>query len=121
MEHIGHSVWTIPEGFIFLSSTGPKSMISLETACILSTCDEDAHVRITMFFPGRERSGPHHVTVPARRTRNQVLQELADADSVPVGSDGVSVVVSEIPVVVQHTRLGSRHPADALLSTRAVD
>lgn len=119
MDHIGHTVWAIPEGFIPGSSTGPESMKSHETACILNTGDTDAHVQITLFFPDREPSGPHHVTVPARRTLHQRFNELAQDGSVPVGSDYASVLVSDVPVVVQHTRLDSRQPANALLSTIA--
>lgn len=119
MEHLGQRVWAIPEGFIPDSSTGPESMASHETACILNTGDEDAHVEITLFFPDREPAGLWTVTVPARRTLHQRFGELAGDGSVPVGSDYASVLVSDVPVVVQHTRLDSRQSANALLSTVA--
>ena len=38
----------------------------------------------------------------------------------PVDTDDASVIESDQPVVVQHTRLDSRQPALALLSTIAV-
>ncbi|TQJ91247.1 sensory rhodopsin transducer [Streptomyces sp. SLBN-31] len=119
MEHIGHHVWAIPEGFIPGSSTGPESMASHETACVLNTGDEDAHLEITLFFPNREPAGPYRVTVPARRTVHQRFNELADDGSIPVGTDYASVLVSDVPVVVQHTRLDSRQASNALLSTVA--
>lgn len=119
MEHIGHRVWAIPEGFIPDSSTGSESMVSHETACILNTGDADAHVTITLFFPDREPSGPHHITVPARRTLHQRFNDLAGNGSVAPGADYASVLVSDVPVVVQHTRLDSRQSANALLSTIA--
>ena len=119
MEHIGRHVWAIAEGFIPQSSTGPESMASHETACILNTGDEDAHVEITLFFPDREPVGPYAVTVPARRTLHQRFGELADDGSLSVGADYASVLVSDVPVVVQHTRLDSRQAANALLSTIA--
>ncbi|GAA2483522.1 sensory rhodopsin transducer [Streptomyces longisporus] len=119
MEHIGRHVWAIAEGFIPQSSTGPESMASHETACILNTGDQDAHVEITLFFPDREPAGPYAVTVPARRTLHQRFGELADDGSLSVGADYASVLVSDVPVVVQHTRLDSRQAANALLSTIA--
>ncbi|MGW4568885.1 sensory rhodopsin transducer [Streptomyces sp. NPDC004561] len=120
MEHVGHRVWAIPEGFVPESSTGPEPMMtSHETACILNTGDADAHVRISLFFPDREPAGPYEVTVPARRTLHQRFNELTDDGSVPVGADYASVLVSDVPVVVQHTRLDSRQAANALLSTIA--
>ena len=94
-------------------------MASHETACILNTGDEDAHVEITLFFPDREPVGPYAVTVPARRTLHQRFGELADDGSLSVGADYASVLVSDVPVVVQHTRLDSRQAANALLSTIA--
>lgn len=94
-------------------------MTSHETACILNTGDSDAHVEITLFFPDREPAGPFGVTVPARRTRHQRFSELT-ADDVPAAAaDYASVLVSDVPVVVQHTRLDSRQAANALLSTIA--
>lgn len=119
MQHLGKRSWVIPEGFIPGSSTGPEEMASHETACILNTGDADAHVEITVFFPDREPAGPYEVTVPARRTLHQRFNELAGEDPVPVGADYASVLVSDVPVVVQHTRLDSRQPANALLSTIA--
>ena len=119
MEHIGQRVWAIPEGCIPGAGTGPESMASHGTACLLNTGDQDAHVEITLFFPDREPAGPYRVTVPARRTLHQRFNELEGDGSVPVGSDYASVLVSDVPIVVQHTRLDSRQPANALLSTVA--
>lgn len=76
-------------------------------------------MEITLFFPDREPAGPHAVTVPARRTLHQRFGELADDGSITVGADHASVLVSDVPVVVQHTRLDSRQAADAVLSTIA--
>ncbi|MZE79024.1 sensory rhodopsin transducer [Streptomyces xinghaiensis] len=119
MEHFGKRTWVIAEGFIPGSSTGPEEMASHETACILNTGDADAHVEITCFFPDREPAGPYRVTVPARRTVHQRFNDFTGDGTVPVGSDYASVLVSDVPVVVQHTRLDSRQPANALLSTVA--
>jgi hypothetical protein len=120
MEHLGSTTWVIPEGWIPPTSTGPEpAMTSHETACILNTGDRDAHVEITLFYPDREPVGPYRVTVPARRTLHQRFNELDDPEPVPRGSDYASVIVSDVPVVVQYTRLDSRQPANALLSTMA--
>jgi hypothetical protein len=44
---------------------------------------------------------------------------LTDPEPVPAAADDAGVISSDVPVVVQHTRLDSRQPADALLSTIA--
>lgn len=120
MMTLGRSTWVIAEGYIPEGSTGPEpQMLSHETACILNPGDTDAHVTITIFFSDREPVGPYRLTVPARRTLHQRFNDLRDPQPVPRGTDYASVLTSDVPIVVQHTRLDSRQPANALLSTIA--
>lgn len=117
---IGHRRWAIAEGYIPSWSNGPEpQFLSHETACILNASDEEAHVEITVYFPDREPAGPYRVTVPPRRTLHQRFNELKDPEPVPEDTDYASVIVSDVPVVVQHTRLDSRQSENALLSTVA--
>lgn len=94
-------------------------MTSHETACILNTSDADARVGITLYFTDREPVGPYHITVPARRTRHLRFNDLQDPEPVPTGTDYASVIESNVPIVVQHTRLDSRQAENALLTTMA--
>jgi hypothetical protein len=57
--------------------------------------------------------------VPARRTLHQWLNELDEPEPIPTDTDYAMVLHSDVPVVVQHSRLDSREPANALLSTLA--
>lgn len=119
-QAIGATTWVIAEGYIPAWSNGPEpEFTSHETACILNTGDQDAHVEITIYFPDREPLGPYRLTVPARRTLHQRFNELHDPAPIPRGADYASLIVSDIPIVVQHTRLDSRQAANALLSTVA--
>jgi len=94
-------------------------MLSHETACLLNTGDRDAQVEITVFYKDREPAGPYRVTVPARRTLHQRFNDLKDPEPIPVATDYASVIQSDVPIVVQHTRLDSRQSENALLSTIA--
>jgi hypothetical protein len=117
---IGHKQWAIAEGYIPGWSNGPEpEMTSHETACILNAGDQDAEVEITIFFSDREPLGPFRLTVPARRTKHLRFNELKDPQPVPRETDYASVIRSNVPIVVQHTRLDSRQDANALLSTIA--
>jgi len=117
---IGHRRWAIAEGYIPSESNGPEpAMTSHETASILNAGDIDAHVAITIFFGDREPAGPYQVTVPARRTLHQRFNELEDPEPIPRDTDYASVIESDVPVVVQHTRLDSRQAENALLTTMA--
>ena len=120
MEAIGRTRWAIAEGYIPPeSSFSDRALISHETACILNTADSDAHVTITLFFADREPAGPYHVTVGARRTLHLRFNDLDDPEPVPRGTDYSSIFESDVPVVVQHTRLDSRRAEISLLSTVA--
>jgi hypothetical protein len=119
-DTIGTTDWVIAEGYIPGASTGPEpEMTSHETACILNAGDDDAHVSIIVYFQDREPVGPYEVTVPARRTRHVRFNELADPEPVPRDTDYASTISSDVPVVVQHTRLDSRQAQLGLLSTMA--
>lgn len=117
---LGHTCWAIAEGYIPSESTGDgRAFESHETACILNAGDEDAHVELTLFFTHREPVGPYRVTVPARRTLHLRFNDLDSPAPVPRDTDYASVIRSDRPIVVQHTRLDSRQAALALISTVA--
>ncbi len=117
---IGRSLWAIAEGYIPESSHGQsRATISHETACLLNTSDQDAHVRITIYFSDREPAGPYEIVVAARRTLHLRFNDLRDPEPVPVGKDYASVIHSDVPIVVQHSRLDTRQAEAALLSTIA--
>lgn len=117
---IGQKIWAIAEGYIPSKSTGPTpEMESHETACILNAGDQNANIEITIFFTDRGPVGPFKVIVPARRTKHIRFNELKDPAPVPRDTDYASLIQSDVPIVVQHTRLDSRQAENALLSTIA--
>lgn len=118
--NIGAKIWAIPEGYIPSGGIeGNEALLSHEAACILNPGDVDAHVEITIYFDAREPVGPYRLDVPARRTRHLRFNDLQDPQPVPRDTDYSSIIVSSHPVIVQHTRLDSRDPRVALLSTIA--
>ena len=120
MRSIGHTRWAIAEGHIPGTSTGPApDLESHETACLLNAGDQDANVTITLLFSDREPAGPYQVVVPARRTAHVRFNDLTDPEPVPRDTDYASLIVSDVPIVVQHSRLDSRQAELALLSTMA--
>jgi hypothetical protein len=120
MDSIGRKRWAIAEGYIpSRSSFSDRTRISHETACILNASDRDARVAITIFFADRDPVGPYRVTVAARRTLHLRFNDLEDPAPIPRDTDYASVFESDQPIVVQHTRMDSRHAEIALLSTMA--
>lgn len=120
MDAIGRKRWAIAEGHIpSQSSFTDRALISHETACILNAGSGDAHVALTIFFADRDPVGPYRITVPARRTLHLRFNDLTEPSPVPRDTDFSSVFKSDVPIVVQHTRLDSRHAEVSLLSTTA--
>lgn len=117
---IGNRTWAIAEGYIPAYGNGPEPQFtSHETACILNTGDQDANVTITIYFSDKDPVGPYRVNVPARRTKHVRFNDLNDPAPVPRDTDYACVIESDVPVVVQHTRLDSRQAENALMSTMA--
>jgi hypothetical protein len=117
---LGKHRWAIAEGYIPDRSHGPEpEMASHETACILNANDLDATVEIWVYFADREPVGPYVVPVPARRTKHVRLDELDDPEPIPRATEYASVLASDLPIVVQHTRLDSRQAENALMTTIA--
>jgi hypothetical protein len=116
----GRTLWAIAEGYIPGSSTGEgRALESHEAVCILNAGTQEARVTLMLYFEDREPAGPYHVAVPGQRTLHLRFNDLHDPEPVPRDTDYASVLVSDQPVVVQHTRLDSRQAALALLSTIA--
>lgn len=120
MEPIGKRRWAIAEGYIPGDSTGSgRALQSHETACILNANQTPARISITVFFKDRDPVGPYRITVPALRTLHLRFNDLSEPQPIPRDTDYASVFESDVPVVVQHTRLDSRQRELALLSTIA--
>ena len=86
---------------------------------MLNANDTDAQVTITIYFEDREPAGPYRTTVPARRTSHLRFNDLTDPEPIPVDTPYASVIESDLPIVVQHTRLDSRQAENALMTTIA--
>jgi hypothetical protein len=117
---IGCTRWAIAEGYIPGWSHGPAPELeSHETCCILNAGERVANVRITIYFEDREPAGPYRLTVQPRRTRHLRFNELEDPEPIPRETPYASVIESDVPIVVQHTRLDSRQAENALMTTMA--
>jgi hypothetical protein len=119
-EAVGRRRWAIAEGYIPGWSNGPEpELASHETGCILNAGEQPAQLEILIYYEDREPVGPYRVTVPARRTLHLRYNDLDDPEPIPVATPFASVISSDVPIVVQHTRLDSRQAENALMTTMA--
>ncbi|MGH8024424.1 MAG: sensory rhodopsin transducer [Limisphaerales bacterium] len=117
---MGRKRWAIPEGYIPQTSHGPEpEMTSHESICVLNLCDQEASLQIWIFYADHEPVGPYRVSVGARRTKHIRFNNLNDPEPIPRGTEYASLIESDVPIVIQHTRLDSRQEANALISTMA--
>jgi hypothetical protein len=116
----GRTRWAVADGYIPGRSHGPAPELeSHEACCVLNAGDDEAHLSITLYFEDRDPVGPYRFSVPARRTRHLRYNDFDDPERIPRDTPYASVIESDVPVVVQHTRLDSRQSENALASTIA--
>ena len=117
---IGRKQWAIAEGYIPPYSNGPApQMTSHEAVCILNAGDEPAQIEITLYYETKNPVGPYRFEIAARRSCHLRFNNFKDPEPITLDTAFSSVIVSDVPVVVQHTRLDSRQAENALLSTIA--
>ena len=120
MEPLGRTRWAIPGGRVPLRSTGHEpTFTSHDKLCLLNAGDDDAHVEITVYYADLAPVGPYQVCVPARRVKHVRVNDLIDPLAVPLDEEYAAVVESDVPVVVQFSRLDSGAAAAAWLGTVA--
>jgi hypothetical protein len=115
----GEKVWIIPDGYIPEQSSG--TLTSHESICVLNTAAEAANLELTIFFEDREPIEGILEIVPGRRTRHIRTSSLANqaGTKIPLGVPYAIEVRSDIPVVVQYSRLDSTQAENALMSVMA--
>ncbi|MCW3795748.1 sensory rhodopsin transducer [Paenibacillus sp. LS1] len=114
----GHTYWVIPDGYIPPESSG--TLESHESICVLNTGTVDAELQITIFFEDREPLEEIVATVPGRRTKHIRTASLhSDGQHIPAGVPYAITVSSNVPVIVQYSRLDTTQPELALMSVIA--
>lgn len=113
----GKKEWIIPDGFLQPISTGDQ--ISHESVCVLNLGTGNATVRLTFYFEDREPMDQFSAACGSLRTHHIRLDKLKDASGreVPRGVPYAIKVVSDVPIVVQHSRLDTSQEALALFTT----
>ncbi|MEC0128786.1 sensory rhodopsin transducer [Paenibacillus pabuli] len=114
----GHTYWVIPDGYIPPDSSG--TLESHESICVLNTGITDAQLQITIYFEDREPLEDIVAEVPARRTKHIRTASLKSGDQrIPPGVPYAITVSSNVPVIIQYSRLDSTQPELALMSVMA--
>lgn len=120
MDTIGKKLWVIPGGFIPEESHGHEpDFVSSDQMAILNTTDQEAELEITIYFEDKGPQGPYPLQVRAGRVRKVRFNDLIDPQAIPLNKEYAAVISSNVPVVVQFSRLDSSHRYKAISSTIA--
>jgi hypothetical protein len=115
----GRRRWYVPDAY--LPGDSSHGVESHESACLLNTGSDDATVSLTFFFEDRDPVGPVEIVVGARRTRHVRLTDPAALAGVELPRDVPFAysAESDVPVVLQHSRLDTSAGAYTLATTVA--
>lgn len=114
----GSLTWYIPDGFIPETSSG--QLLSHEAICVLNCGEEDAELFVTVYFEDRDPLERIPAIVPGKRTRHIRTSALVkDGAGIPVGVPYAMEVESNVPVIVQYSRLDSTQAENSLMTTMA--
>jgi hypothetical protein len=114
----GATHWIIPDGYIPETSSG--TLTSHESICVLNSSSQQAELVFTIFFEDREPIDNIRYFIPPRRTKHIRTSTLEkDGERIPAGVPYAIEVRSDIPVVVQYSRMDSTQAENALMSVIA--
>lgn len=115
---LGSNHWIIPDGYIPPDSSG--KLVSHESICVLNCGTEPAKLQINIYFEDREPLEGIEVIIEGRRTnhiRTSLLEK--NGETIPIAVPYAITVESDVPVIVQYSRLDATQPELALMSVMA--
>ena len=117
-EAYGKKTWLVPDGFFPSKYTSQKSH---EAICVINTGDEDAEIKITLFFEDQPEISDFLYVCPARRTKHIRMDKLTNQSDLPVPMDTsyAMLIESSNPIVVQYSRMDTSQSEMALMTTIA--
>ena len=116
---IGKNEWIIPDGF--MSDTKSETYVSHEAVCVLNLNETDANVEIEIYFEDREPLSGFFATCKGKRCNHIRLDKIKNrnGDKIPHETPYAICVKSNIPIVVQHSRMDVTQPNMTLMTTIA--
>lgn len=116
----GKKKWAFSDGYMPIQSTGREpDFVSSDKLSVLNTTQEDAIIKITLFFTDGEPVGEFKIKIKARRVRKFRINDLIDPHAIPLGVQYAGIIESNVPVVVQFTKQNTAQSKLALMGTMA--
>ncbi len=120
MKKIGKLDWAISAGRIPFNSTGEEPMFnSNDRISVLNASDEEAVIEIFIFYDNEPPVGTYEVKIKAKRLRKIRFNDLIDPEAMRLERNFGCYIRSNVPVVVQFTRVNTGQSANAMMGTTA--
>ncbi len=115
----GKKTWLIPD--CFLNSVSKNASVSHEAICVINTTDEDAEIKLTLFFENREPVLGFFSKCGAQRTHHIRMDKMKNekGELIPRDTPYAALVESNVNIVVQYSRLDTSEVEMALMTTMA--
>lgn len=115
----GKKEWIIPDGF--MSGTKSETYVSHEAVCVLNLNNKDANIVIEIYFEDREPISGFTALCKGKRCNHIRLDKIENKEGVKIPHDlPYSVYVkSDVPIIVQHSRMDVTQPNMTLMTTIA--
>jgi hypothetical protein len=118
--NFGNTIWVIAGGHIPLSSIGREpEFTSRDILCVLNTNPTEINIEITIYHPDKPPTGPYQIKVKDMSTRHIYFNDLIDPEPVLLDKEYAVVIESNIPVIVQFTRMNTGQASLASTITTA--
>lgn len=114
----GKKNWYIADAYLPSSGLGEK-WEGHESVCLLNATDDDANVAFTLYFEDREPMEIKDIPLKGRSNRHVGMHKPEQLNGAEVPRDvpyGIEVT-SDVPVVVQYSRLDVTQPNFTLMTT----
>ena len=117
----GSTLWFIPDGYLATPLENDFIYKNHETICVMNVTDRDAHLLFDFYFAANPPIEDTPVTVPARRCIHMRMDDPKYTGGYPLPLDTPygTRIRSDVPVVVQYSRLYSTTRNISLMTTMA--
>lgn len=115
----GKNLWIIGDGY--MSDTKKDGYVSHEAVCVLNISGEKAHIAITVYFEDCEPMRGFSAVCENERTNHIRLDKIQNdrGEKIPRERPYALAISSDVPVIVQHSRMDVSSPDMALMTTIA--
>ena len=115
----GSKVWFIADGYYPTVSNGLYP--SHEAICVLNSGTKDADIDITLYFEDCDKMEGFKAACKAERTNHIRMDKLISisGQGVPKGVPYAMMVRSDVPIIVQYSRMDTSQAEMALMTTMA--